>query len=357
MALLERVSNPCLLRPGDIPPSDERLRVAGVFNPGAAEVDGEVLLLARVAESVRETRPGWRGLPRFAPGEGLVIDWVREDDVIELDPRVVQRKADGLVRLTFISHLRVVYCGDGRAVRSVDGPVFAPEAPWEAFGVEDPRITPIGDAWRIAYVAVSPHGVCAALASTRDFRSFERHGVILPVENKDVALFPERIGGEYWCFHRPVCAMPFARPEMWLARSPDLLHWGGHQPFSPGPAGRWETGRMGASVPPFATPEGWLEIYHGNIREEGDGAAVGAYSAGAFLLDRDNPARMLARTPEPILLPEAAFEREGFLPNVVFPTGAVQRDGTLLVYYGAADACVGMVEWRMADLMNALRPV
>ena len=117
---IKRLMNRLLLQPGDVPASRADFEVVGVFNPGAARrPDGEVVLLVRVAERPRERRPGYTGLPRWDPDSGLTIDWVPDLELELLDPRVVRRKADGLVRLTFTSHLRVVLCGSGRAARDI----------------------------------------------------------------------------------------------------------------------------------------------------------------------------------------------------------------------------------------------
>src|SRR3954468_6760424 len=118
---LERLYERLLLRPADVPPTRDDFEVVGVFNPGAVRINGEVILLVRVAERPRERRPGFTGLPRWDPVGGLTVDWVPEPELDLIDPRVVRRKADGLVRLTFTSHLRVVRCGDGRAVREITG--------------------------------------------------------------------------------------------------------------------------------------------------------------------------------------------------------------------------------------------
>ena len=125
---IRRLSTRLLLRPEDVPPSRDDFEIVGVFNPGAVRSGDEVVLLVRVAERPRERRPGFTGLPRWDPASGLTIDWVPDAELESVDPRVVRRKADGLVRLTFISHLRVVRCGDGRAVREVTGFTFRPEA-------------------------------------------------------------------------------------------------------------------------------------------------------------------------------------------------------------------------------------
>ncbi|HEX3446673.1 MAG TPA: glycosylase, partial [Isosphaeraceae bacterium] len=261
--LLKRHYERLLLSPSDLKPSRDDFEVVGVFNPGAIVAHGEVILLVRVAERPRERRQGYMALPRWAPEDGLVIDWVADDVIQVLDPRVVKREADGLVRLTFISHIRVVRCGDGRSVKEVSDVRFSPATSLEEFGVEDPRITAIDGRYFFTYVAVSRHGAATALASTADFRQFDRHGVIFCPENKDVVLFPERIGGQYVALHRPNAATPFCRPEMWIARSPDLIHWGQHECLHGGGA-EWETGRVGAGTPPVRVDAGWLEIYHGN---------------------------------------------------------------------------------------------
>ena len=141
---VRRLSTRLLLRPEDVPPSRDDFQVVGVFNPGAVRAADEVVLLVRVAERPRERRPGFTGLPRWDPAGGLTVDWVPDADLVPVDPRAVRRRADGLVRLTFTSHLRVVRCGDGRAVREITGFTFRPQAEVEEFGVEDPRITPLG---------------------------------------------------------------------------------------------------------------------------------------------------------------------------------------------------------------------
>jgi predicted GH43/DUF377 family glycosyl hydrolase len=335
-----------------MPPSRDDFEVVGVFNPGAVRAGDEVVLLVRVAERPRERRPGFTGLPRWDPAGGLTVDWVPEAELDPVDPRVVRRKADGLVRLSFTSHLRVVRCGDGRSVREITGVTFRPQAEVEEFGVEDPRITPLGGRFYFSYVAVSRHGPATALASTEDFRSFERHGVVFCPENKDVVLFPEMIGGAFAALHRPVCGTSFTRPEMWLARSPDLIHWGAHAPLDVS-GGEWQSGRVGAGAPPVRVPDGWLEIYHGNRNPTHPGD-VGAYYAGAILLDPEDPGRVRRRSPGPFFAPETDFEVDGFVPNVVFPTGVVRDREAILVYYGAADAFTAVAEFSVLDLLDAM---
>src|SRR3954451_7872133 len=340
---LKRLFERLLLRPADVKPTRDDFEVVGVFNPGAVRVNGEVILLVRVAERPREKRPGHTGLPRWENHGELTVDWVPDDQLEPIDPRVVRRKADGLVRLTFTSHLRVVRCGDGRSVEDVTGTKFVPGSELEEYGVEDPRITPLHGRFYFTYVAVSRHGAATALGSTAEFKEFTRQGVIFCSENKDVVLFPEQVAGANVALHRPNPATPFCRPEMWVAWSQDIIHWGHHGVLHGGGA-EWETGRVGAGPPPVRVAEGWLEIYHGS-RHTTEPGEVGKYSTGALLLDLENPAQILRRPPESIFDPTADFERHGFVPDVVFPTGIVETPETFLVYYGAADTCTGVVEF------------
>jgi predicted GH43/DUF377 family glycosyl hydrolase len=343
-----------LLKPADVRPSSDELDVIGVLNPGVAELDGRVLLLARVAQRPRESRPGYTGLPRYSKGR-LIIDWVPDAELEVLDSRVVRVRNTGLVRLTFVSHLQVVRCHGADVVGDVESSVLMPEERWEEFGVEDARITPIDDRFYITYVAVSRHGAATALASTGDFREFRRHGIIFPPENKDVVIFPERIDGRYMALHRPNAATPFTTPEMWTARSDDLTSWGRHLPLFVGRS-VWETGRVGAGVPPLRTPAGWLEIYHGNQRPMAAGQ-VGRYVAAAMLLDADDPSRLIRYAADPLFVPSEPFEREGFVQDVVFPTGAVERGDSLFVYYGASDTYTAVAEMRLGDVLARLLPL
>jgi predicted GH43/DUF377 family glycosyl hydrolase len=349
---VRRLSTKLLLRPEDLPASRDDFEVVGVFNPGAVRVGDEVVLLVRVAERPRERRPGFTGLPRWDAAGGLTTDWVPDAELEPIDPRVVRRRSNGLVRLTFTSHLRVVHCGDGTAVREVTGVAFRPHGEAEEFGVEDPRITPLNGRFYVTYVAVSQHGPATALASTSDFSTFDRHGLIFCPENKDVVLFPQPIDGTYAALHRPVCGTPFTRPEMWVARSPDLLHWGAHVPLAL-PGGDWQSGRVGAGPPPVRVPGGWLAVYHGNRHPTRPGE-VGTYYGGALLLDATDPAKVLTATAEPFMRPEAEFEVTGFVPNVVFPTGLVEDGEKLLVYYGAADTVTAVAVLDRQKLLDLL---
>lgn len=313
--LLPRLYEKCLVRPSDLKPSNDSMEILSTFNPGVTVLDsGEVVLLVRVAERPTEKRAGYTALPRWVPKEGVIIDWMIDSELNRIDPRVVEIRKLGIKRLTFVSYLRVLRSKDGRSIDAAEDVTMIPETPYEEYGVEDPRITRIEDTFYFTYVAVSRHGAATALASTRDFRTFERHGIIFPPENKDVLLFPGRIGGEYVALHRPNPNTLFTAPEMWLARSPDLVHWGEHRQFLGGESG-WEIGRIGGGTPPILFDGSWLEIYHGNNKHP-IRPGVGMYSAGAILMARDEPHRIIAHTPGAIMVPEADFEKEGLRAEI-----------------------------------------
>jgi len=353
--MLLRQFTRCMLEPDDVAPSHEGLSVVGAFNPGVTELGGEVVLLVRIAETPAEARPGHVGLPRWTENGAVVVDWELADDWELVDRRVVRHRASGRLRLTFTSHLRVFTSTDWRTLGGELEQRIFPEREEELYGIEDPRITRIGDTYYITYVAVSVYGAATALLSTKDFRSFTRHGIILPPENKDVLLFPERINGDFVALHRPNPNMHFSPPGIWLASSPDLVHWGQHRPLLAG-TGQWESGKIGGGCPPLRVADGWLEIYHGNAVTP-DFPGVGIYTAGAILLDAEHPSTMLRRSEMPLMVPETDFEKGGYLNDVIFPTAILPRDDLFYVYYGAADCRVGVTAWKQKDVFDALRAV
>jgi len=324
------------------------MEVVGVFNAGVARYGSQVILLLRVAERPAGSAPD----AAVAPVYDLTTRQIelrrfdRGDSTLDLsDPRTITT-ADG-TSLTSISHLRVARSTDGLNFQIDPRPALAAAAPYETFGIEDPRITPVDGVYYITYVAVSPHGVATALASTRDFEVFDRHGIVFCPENKDVVLLPDCINGFWYALHRP--ASPFsARHEIWMARSADLLCWGDHRPLLGLRPGRWDGARIGAGAVPFEIEQGWVEVYHG-------ADVQGRYCLGAVLLDRTAPGRVLARTDQPILAPQAPYETAGFYGNVVFTCGLLVEQARLRVYYGAADTSVCYAEIPLADVVDALK--
>ncbi|MEZ6153871.1 MAG: glycoside hydrolase family 130 protein [Pirellulaceae bacterium] len=350
--MIARLSDSLLLRPCDIQPSQPGWEVIGVFNPAVATIGDELVMIARVAECALEKRPDWTALPRWTQSGEAVVDWVRDNDSHETDARVVSLKHSGDLRLTSVSHFQVFRKSKfgnetWKFVHSL-----LPESSLEEYGIEDPRITKIDNTYWITCVAVSRAGAATALLSSADLVEFRRHGVIFASENKDVVLFPERIAGDFVALHRPNPRSHFSPPQIWIARSPDLIHWGRHEPILSG-VQTWEGDRVGGGTPPILVDDGWLTLYHGSQSSNVVGT-VGRYAAGALLLDRNDPSRVLSRSSEPIMLPMTDYETDGFVPNVVFPTAMLVVGDELQVFYGAADTSVAMTQFSKRSVLDSL---
>jgi len=354
--MLKRVEHKVLIKPEDLKPAGKDFEIVGVFNPGAVRVKDDIYILVRVAERPRKRKKGYFPFPRVDTDKGkTVIDWLRVKKGGG-DMRTFELLEEG-IRLTFISHLRLVKLDStGFNVKEIiQKPLFKPEEDYEEFGVEDPRITEINGAYYITYVAVSrTMGVSTALAVTVNFKKFERAGIIFPLENKDVVLFPETLNDHYLAIHRPVGACRFSTPNMQISRSPDLIHWGQHRFLMGTRPGYWDDYKLGAGPPPLKTEKGWLVIYHGVKKEDND--PVGIYCAGAALFDLSDPEKLIARSDEPLMMPEEIHEKEGYVPNVVFPTGMVEdKDGKhIILYAGGADTVVTATKYSLGDILNSL---
>lgn len=284
-----------------------------VFNPGAARLpSGETVLLVRV-----EDRRGISHLTAARSRDG-VHDWE-----IDAEP-------------TFVAQ-----------------PLEYPEELW---GVEDARIVRLEglDQFAVTYTAYSRAGPLVALAMTDDFKTFERHGSIMPPDDKDAAFFPRQFHGQWALIHRPAPRFAGAKANMWLSFSPDLRHWGSHTVLMEARDGAWwDAGKIGLSSQPIQTDEGWLVVYHGaRLTPAGT-----LYRVGLALLDLDDPRRVLRRGDEWVARPEAPYEVTGDIPNVIFPCGAVLDavSGEFRLYYGAADTCVGLMTAQTTDLLAWLR--
>ena len=336
-----------LLTPKDITPSRPDFEVIGVFNPAVLVDEGETALLLRVAERPRDVPPGEVAAPVYdrAADRVLVRRWRRGEAGVQADdPRVVV--VQGETYLTSISHLRWARSRDGLRFQVDAEPALAAAGETDAFGVEDARATRLGGEWWINYTAVSPWGIATAAAVTRDRRHIERRGIWFPPPNRDVTPFPEAIDGAYAALHRP---MPegLGAVAIWFASSPDLRAWGGHRPVAGPRPGAWDGVKVGGGAPPFRVREGWLALYHGVD-------AASRYALGALLLDAREPWRVIGRSREPVLAPEAPYERAGFFGNVVFTCGAAVEGDRVRVYYGAADTVVAAADLSIDAILAGL---
>ena len=282
-------------------------RANSVFNAAAAEVDGKILLLARVED--------YRG----------------------------------------ISHLTAARSDDGISNWQVDSaPTLKPEPekyPEEIWGIEDPRITWIEDMgkWAICYTAYSKGGPLVSMALTTNFKTFRRLGPVMPPEDKDAALFPVKFNGLWAMLHRPVPRSSMLGAHIWISFSPNLKHWGEHQEIIQArQGGWWDANKIGLCSPPLQTKAGWLILYHG-VRTTASGSI---YRLGIALLDLKNPLKVIRRTDEWIFGPKEHYEREGDVDDVVFPCGWVIKDGKVLIYYGAADSRLCLATVGLDELVD-----
>ena len=281
-----------------------------VFNPGAARLEGETVLLVRVEDL--------RGISQLH----------------------VARSADGVTGWRF----------DPEVLLRSDVDRY----PEEIWGCEDPRLTwlPEREEWAIAYTAYSRRGPLVALAMTRDFRTVERLGPVMPPEDKDAALFPRRFDGRWAMIHRPSPLRGGA--HMWISFSPDLRYWGDHTLLLEARDGAWwDAGKIGLGPPPLETAEGWLVMYHG-VHATADGPI---YRVGLVLLDLEDPRVVLHRTDEWVFGPIEPYELSGDVGRVVFPCGWV-LDGPadrLSLYYGAADSVIGVATASLSDVLARVR--
>lgn len=300
--LFIRHSNNPIITTRDVP-----YQVNTVFNAAAAQVADQTLLLIRIEDR--------RGMSHLT----------------------VARSRNGITDWKF----------DQQPTFPAD-PEHYPEELW---GVEDPRITFIEElgTYYFTYTAYSLDGPLVALASTTDFDHFNRLGAVLLPENKDAALFPKRIKGQWAMLHRHVV---HSGAHMWIAFSPDLKHWGEHKIVMRARAGGWwDANKIGLSPQPLETAAGWLVCYHG-VRVTGGGVI---YRLGLALLDLNDPTKLVRRSEEWVFGPGETYERLGDVDNVVFPCGWIQQQDQIRLYYGGADTCIALATASLSDLLEYLQ--
>lgn len=214
----------------------------------------------------------------------------------------------------------------------------------------DPRITKMGDEYIILYASdLSQNDVRVGIVKTRDFRSFERVSIASELGNRNGALFPEKIDGLYTRFDRPF-GNELNPCYMWISYSPDLVFWGKSKPLMYQGKPFHDGHKMGAGAVPIRTDKGWLEIYH-TVSTTCNGFV---YRLKAMLLDLKDPSRVIGYTRDFLLWPEHDYEMRGRVMNVVFACNSIlEDDGTVRIYYGAADTNIGLAEGKLSDIINA----
>lgn len=339
-----------LLTVNDVVPSQNFLKVDGIFNCGAIKHNDEYILLCRVAESVIQDNEKYLKVP-IVQKDGSI-------DVIELDKSrkdldfsdsrsIRDVKNNKLLYLSGLSHIRIAHSKNGIDFIVNKEPFIFPNAFEEAWGIEDPRVVKISDKYYINYTSVSKMGINTSLVETEDFINYKRLGIIFMTDNKDVTIFPEKINGKYYCLNRPSNS-DIAPPEMWISKSPDLIYWGNHKHFfGISQKDSWDDGRIGGGAPPILTDSGYIKIYHAATKDN-------VYCLGAMLLDKNDPSIVLKKTQNPILEPEAKYEKEGFFGNVVFTCGCIKEGNSIKIYYGAADDKICLAETTVEEILMSM---
>jgi predicted GH43/DUF377 family glycosyl hydrolase len=344
--IANRYKNNPILSPMDLNPSEENMIIECLLNPGVFEFKEKRWLLVRVAERTIQ-KEGLLSVPIYnSLGKVEILDFDLSDPKLNAsDSRVI--RYDGVDYLTTISHLRLVYSEDGVNFKEdAEYPSLFGEGQYESYGIEDCRVAKIADTYFLTYTMVSANGVGVGLRTTKDWKVFEKKGMIFSPHNKDCAIFEEKINGKYYALHRP------SSPELggnyiWLAESPDGCHWGNHKCIAKTREGKFDSKRLGAGAAPIKTAGGWLEIYHGATQEN-------RYCLGALLLDLNDPSIVVARSEEPIMIPTESYERTGFFGEVIFTNGHIIDGDQIQMYYGAADEYVGLATFSIAAILKTL---
>lgn len=241
--------------------------------------------------------------------------------------------------------------------------LITPDAPWECFGCEDPRITFLGGKYYIFYTALSLYpfsaeGIRVAVAISRDLKTIDAKYEVTPFNAKAMALFPEKVNGKWLGILTVHTDAPPAKialayfdaeSDIW---SPKYWHnWYASLDAHIIPLLRHENDHIECGPVPIKTQQGWLLIY----------AYIQNYCQGdkkfqieAVLLDLENPAHVLTRQPAVLLSSSCPYELAGNVPNIVFPSGGVVSDDVLRVYYGAADTTCALAKIRASSLVDSL---
>ncbi len=335
-----------IIEASSIKPTRPDFEVIGVFNPAITKYRNEYIMMARVAERVKQTDDNFILIPHYSHNEGICIHKLPKNspDFDYSDRRIIKNCNDSF--LTSVSHLRIFKSVDGINFDLENGIIIFPDNIYEEYGIEDPRITKLDDAFYVTFTAVSSNGINVRLMKTTDFVTFKRMGNIFHSDNKDCVIFPQKINGKYFALHRPSISQ-FGKLDIWTATSENLSDWGNHQ-IMPGARVEYqESIRVGAGAVPFLTDKGFVVIYHSANKHHN-------YHLCAMLLDKDDPNIVLKKSTKPLIKPTEQYEMSGFVNNVVFTCGLINKDKDVYVYYGVCDENIAMCHLTMQEIWNNL---
>jgi predicted GH43/DUF377 family glycosyl hydrolase len=347
---------------------ERETHVLGAFNPGMTRLpNGNILLMVRVAEALK--KPIFDGAVHAirwdategepGGGGGYVLDAWPLELADTADPRKFLLHGMGgfrVMALTSLSWLLPVEMSpDGLEIEQIHyDRTIAPAGNWQCYGVEDARISKVGDKWWMTTCSVSPERHSTTLYSSDNALDWTFEGMVLDHQNKDMLIFEGLIGGKFWAQTRPLGDLYFAYPpgspfhagpSINLASSPDARHWQPHLETHIRPhSGTPSTARIGGGSPPILTEiagkKGWLTLWHGVEPKQ----IVGVYRTYWTLLDPDEPWKVLETSHPPLLQPNAELldpiRDLKYLDDVVFTTGVVEEEDHFIVASGEADlAC------------------
>lgn len=284
----------------------------------------------------------WENLSVFNPGV------IRYKNQIRLLYRAMGTK-------DLISRIGIAKSTDGvHFTRNKYAMYYGGEHPTDILGIEDMRAAQIDDTYYLVYTAVSPRTMGKnsawkdtgdkkpqiALSTTKDFHTFLDYDVVSSFEGKDATLFPKKSeNGEYWMLLRKEEEGTYIADSIRLDYWPQKFFVFNKRP------GFWDCKKAGIGSQPIETDKGWLFFYHG-IDEKN------TYRLGIMFLDLQDPTKVLYRSPEPVLEPEAPYETHGLVPNVVFTCGAIEVNDTYFIYYGAGDQVIGLATVAKKDVLS-----
>ena len=354
-----------IFSPGDVDLAHSPLRrsldaetyVLGAFNPGLTRLpNGNLLMMVRVAEALKEPVQGDHVSALRWTANGYVLDPHPLTAVAMTDPRQfdVPGSAYRQLALTSLSWLLPVELdAEGRQILAAHyDKAIEPVADFQQYGVEDARITRIGDIWYMTTCSVSAERHSTTLHTSTDGLNYRLEGIVLDHQNKDMILFEGLVGGKFMALTRPLGEVYFAYPDdspfiggpaINLSQSPDALHWKPiDHPFLRARKGSKISMKLGGGTQPILTDKGWLMIYHGVETRQN----VGIYRSFWALLDRNEPWKLLRiEDDEPLLEANpsltAPIAHQLYLPTeVVFTTGIAEHGEDYILASGEADlAC------------------
>lgn len=334
-----------LLTPGDVKPSTDEMTVESLLNSGVFSFNKKTWLLIRVSERAVQKK-GFVNIPIYdESGEIEILEFDKNNPDLDFSDHKVIRFKNKFYKTT-LSHLRLMYSDDGKEFyEHVSYPPVFGKGVQEEFGIEDCRVTEIDGIFSLTYTMLSSFGVGVGLIQTRDWQRYDRKGMIFPPDNRGCAIFEEKIRGKYWALHQG--SAQSGGNYIWIAESPDLIHWGNHKCIVMTRDNMWDSESVSAGCSPIRTPKGWLTIYHGVDENQ-------RCCLGALLLDVKDPSAVIGRSEFPFMEPTEDYELNELSGNSVITIGHLVVGDTVKLFYGAANQVICGAEFSIQEILFSM---